>query len=49
MIGVYEPVIVVNGAEVRETSRAAEPDLPDHGREVYHRACYVLAAQASDR
>lgn len=41
VIGIYEPLIVVSGDRVRETSLAAEPELPLAGAEHYHRACYA--------
>jgi hypothetical protein len=40
VIGVYEPVVVVlDGGEVRETSRAAEPNLTT--RRAFHRECWA--------
>ena len=36
----YEPMVVVDHAGVRHTSRAAEPGLPRVGEAHYHRACY---------
>lgn len=47
VIGVYEPLIVLREGEARETSRAAR-----HGRlcgELYHRACYQLRGEPSER
>lgn len=41
VIGVYEPLIVVASGEVRETSRAADPELDAEAGEHYHRSCYV--------
>lgn len=41
VIGVYEPLIVLDAGEPRETSRAAEPMLPLDGAEHYHRTCYL--------
>ena len=40
VIGVYEPVIVVVSGEVRETSRAADPEMYAEPGEHYHRVCY---------
>jgi len=40
VIGVYEPLILVSGDRIRETSMAAEPELPLSGAEHYHRACH---------
>ena len=39
VIGVYEPVIVVNHGVRRVTSLLNEPDLHDSGAELYHEAC----------
>ena len=36
----YEPLVVVDHAGVRHTSRAAEQQLPQVGEAHYHRACY---------
>lgn len=47
VIGVYEPVVVVIGGEVRETSRAAEPMIGAESTEHYHRACYLERFGAS--
>ena len=41
VIGVYEPLILVKGDEIRETSRAAEPNLHAQPGERYHRTCYL--------
>jgi hypothetical protein len=41
-IGVYEPLVVVIGGEVRETSRAAEPTVGSEAAERYHLACYLV-------
>jgi hypothetical protein len=35
-IGVYEPTIVDNSVEVRETSIAAEPDVASAAGDLYH-------------
>lgn len=40
IIGVYEPLVVVDHADVRHTSRAAEPGLGRAIGEYYHRDCY---------
>jgi hypothetical protein len=45
VIGVYEPLIVRLGGEVRETSRAAEPDVAAVGSEHYHRECWVATGR----
>ena len=44
VIGVYEPLILVCGDEVRETSRAADPKLHAQPGERYHRTCYLERA-----
>jgi len=41
VIGVYEPMTVLVGGDVRESSRAAEKDSALAMGECYHRACYV--------
>jgi hypothetical protein len=47
VIGVYEPMVVVRGErEGRETSRAAEAELPLAGAEHFHRECYAAMARA---
>ncbi len=46
VIGVYEPLIVWASGAIRETSRAAEPELGGPGAEYYHLDCH--AAQARD-
>jgi hypothetical protein len=40
VIGIYEPLIVVEERGPRQTSRAAEPALADRPDSHYHRACY---------
>jgi hypothetical protein len=40
VIGIYEPIIVVEAHEHRQTSAAAEPQVSRHRGEHYHRACY---------
>jgi hypothetical protein len=47
VIGVYEPMVVVRGAdEARETSRAADPALPLVGAEHFHSECYAAMSRA---
>jgi hypothetical protein len=41
VIGVYERLIVQLDGEVRETSLAAEGDLPFAAAAHYHEACYA--------
>lgn len=41
VIGSYEPLVLLLDGEVRETSRAAEPDLAlQVGAERFHIACF---------
>jgi hypothetical protein len=46
VIGVYEPLVLVEGAHARTTSRAAEPDLRRGSNECYHRDCYGVGRHA---
>ena len=39
-IGVYEPLVLVDGRATRLTSRAAEPALSAEGAKRYHVACH---------
>ncbi len=39
-LGVYEPLVVVEGGQARRTSLAAEPRLPGAPGRVFHLACY---------
>jgi hypothetical protein len=41
VIGVYEPLILTRDGQVRETSLAAERDLPLARATHFHRACYT--------
>ena len=47
VIGVYEPIVVREGGEFRETARAAEPGLPLVHGEHYHRACHAALEQGA--
>lgn len=47
VIGVYEPLVVIEDSRVRRTSYAAEPHLADRHGPRYHHACYT-AGQAGD-
>ncbi len=40
LIGVYEPIIILSGADARVTSRAAEPQLSHERSDCYHRHCW---------
>jgi hypothetical protein len=44
VIGVYEPLVVGEGQDVRTTSRAAEPHLRAGLVPHYHRECYAALA-----
>ncbi len=47
VIGIYEPLFVTDGSSIRETSRAADPDLsPSRGVHV-HGACYAAWRDAA--
>jgi len=47
VIGVYEPMVVVRvGDAARETSRAADPELPRAGDEHFHSECYAAMSRA---
>ncbi len=48
MIGVYEPLIVIEQGMPRETSRAAEPGSGAEGAACFHGPCYVRAAAAGE-
>jgi len=39
VIGMYEPIVLVDPPEFRETSLAAEPELLDSAAACLHRAC----------
>jgi hypothetical protein len=43
VIGVYEPLILVDGSGERLTSRAAEPELAHIEGRNYHRTCRLAA------
>lgn len=41
-LGVYEPLVEVNGSEIARTSRAARPDLPAAAAgSSFHAACFA--------
>ncbi len=48
VIGVYEPLILIERGEPRETSRAAEPGSGTEGTARFHHACYLRAAAAGE-
>ena len=39
VLGVYEPIVVRDGAGLRETSIAAEPELRSSETALYHARC----------
>jgi hypothetical protein len=41
VIGMYEPMVVRVGEDVRETSAAAEPNVAELTGERFHRACFA--------
>jgi hypothetical protein len=45
VIGVYEPMILLEDGKARETSRAAEPDVDGRG-DRFHGYCYEQLVQA---
>ena len=48
VMGVYEPLVIVDEHGARQTSRAAEPQLVrEQGMQHYHRACYDAANEGS--
>jgi hypothetical protein len=49
VIGVYEPLVVRLGDEIRETSRAAEPELPLAHAQHYHRECFAALKHGRER
>ena len=51
VIGVYEPLLITGGGEVRVTSLAAERDVGLERTAFYHRACYAAPERdaAADR
>lgn len=48
VIGTYEPIVVFENGEVRETSKAAERDAAREWTEPYHRDCYIADQTAGD-
>jgi len=48
VIGVYEPLVIVDENGARHVSRAAEPQLSrEQGVPHYHRTCYDAATESS--
>ncbi|HEY1689527.1 MAG TPA: hypothetical protein VGF95_11770 [Solirubrobacteraceae bacterium] len=41
VIGIYEPLVIVEGSAARQTSRAAEPLLAREHGPCYHCACHL--------
>jgi hypothetical protein len=48
VIGVYEPTVVLQWGETRETSRAAEPELEHLTTWHYHRVCHDALQSARE-
>jgi hypothetical protein len=44
VIGVYEPLVMVEGAGTRTSGRLQEPPEPAAGAAPYHAGCHELAA-----
>jgi hypothetical protein len=49
VIGVYEPLVVVEGGGPRDSSLAAEPALSGARSELYHRGCHAVLAERLER
>ena len=47
VIGVYEPLVLLNDGCVRTTSAAAEPHLGEMPGVLFHSACYTQSPAAS--
>lgn len=48
-LGVYEPLVEIDGERVRRTSRAAAPELScGHGGSCYHARCFEQHAAAGN-
>jgi hypothetical protein len=47
VIGIYEPLVLVEEERTRHSSIASEPELMRDAGEFYHRACH-LDTQGSD-
>ena len=48
VIGTYEPMIVLENGNARETSKAADPKAASEWSEHYHRDCYIADQPAGD-
>jgi hypothetical protein len=48
IIGVYEPLVLLEGRAARSTSCAAEPELMRATGDFFHRACHVAAHAEHD-
>jgi hypothetical protein len=46
VIGVYEPLVLLVDGGLRETSRAADPDVTALDGDLYHRSCYAQLVEA---
>jgi hypothetical protein len=49
VIGVYEPLVVVEGGAPRDSSLAAEPALSGAPGELYHQGCHAGLAEQLER
>lgn len=49
VIGVYEPLVIVEGGGPRESSLAAEPALADASAKLYHQGCHAASAEQLER
>jgi hypothetical protein len=45
VIGVYEPLVLLDDGEARTTSAAAEPQIGEQPGVLFHRACYAESLQ----
>ena len=48
VIGVYEPLVLVEGGDVRETSLAADPEAASADATYLHGACHTALAGDAD-
>jgi hypothetical protein len=49
VIGVYEPLVIVEGGGPRDSSLAAEPALAGASAKLYHRSCHAAFAEQFKR
>jgi len=48
VIGTYEPMIVLEDGDARETSKVADQKATSEWSEYYHHACYLADRSAGD-